>query len=77
MNAGLEKVKLEEKIVKKAVAIKKKQIKKQIALDDISDDDTSLEEIKKIVKQLPAKKEREERNDLPTRVREPPKYLFF
>lgn len=77
LNAGLEKVKLEEKIVKKAVAIKKKQIKKQIALDDISDDDTPLEEIKKIVKQLPAKKEREERNDLPTRVREPPKYLFF
>ena len=77
LNAGLEKVKLEEKIVKKAVAIKKKQIKKQIALDDISDDETSLEEIKKIVKQLPAKKEREERNDLPTRAREPPKYLFF
>ena len=77
LNAGLEKVKLEEKIVKKAVAIKKKQIKKQIALDDISDDDTPLEEIKKIVKQLPAKKDREERNDLPTRVREPPKYLFF
>ena len=77
LNAGLEKVKLEEKIVKKAVAIKKKQIKKQIALDDISDDDTPLEEIKKIVKKFPAKKEREEQNDLPPRVREPPKYLFY
>ena len=72
MNAGLEKVKLEEKIVKKAVAIKKKQIKKQIALDDISDDDTSLEEIKKIVK-----KEQTLELDLPPRVREPPKYTFF
>ena len=30
LNAGLEKVKLEEKIVKKAVAIKKKQIKKSM-----------------------------------------------
>ena len=77
MNAGLEKVKLEEKIVKKAVAIKKKQIKKQIALDDISDDDTPLEEIKKIVKKFPAKKEQEEEVELPARRREPPKYLFF
>ena len=77
LNAGLEKVKLEEKIVKKAVAIKKKQIKKQIALDDISDDDTSLEEIKKIVKKFPAKKEQEEEVELPSRRREPPKYLFF
>ena len=78
LNAGLEKVKLEEKIVKKAVAIKKKQIKKQIALDDISDDDTSLEEIKKIVKKFPAKKEQEEEVELPPpRRREPPKYLFY
>ena len=77
LNAGLEKVKLEEKIVKKAVAIKKKQIKKQIALDDISDDDTSLEEIKKIVKKFPAKKEQEEVELPPPRRREPPKYLFY
>ena len=46
-----EKVVLEEKIMKKAVSIKKKQIKKQIVLDDISDDDEPMEEIKqKIVK---------------------------
>ena len=38
---------LEEKIVKKAVSIKKKQIKRQIALEDISDDDEPIEDIKK------------------------------
>lgn len=38
----------EEKIVKKAIAIKKKQIKKNAVLDEISDDDTPLEKIKEI-----------------------------
>ena len=36
---------LEEKIVKKAISIKKKQIKEQLALDEISDDDTAIEEL--------------------------------
>ena len=36
-----------EKFLKKAVSIKKKQIKKQIALDDISIDDESDTEVKK------------------------------
>jgi hypothetical protein len=36
---------LEEKIVKKALSIKKKQIKEQIALDEVSDDDTPIEEL--------------------------------
>ena len=46
-----EKVILENKIIKKAVSIKKKQIKKELVLDDISDDDEPIEEIKqKIVK---------------------------
>lgn len=44
---------IEDKIVKKAVSIKKKQIKKQTVLDDISDDETPLEEINKIVQKLP------------------------
>lgn len=40
------KKKLEEKIIKKAVSLKKKQIKKELALDEISDDETPIEEIK-------------------------------
>ena len=44
---------LEEKIVKKAVSIKKKQIKRQIALEDISDDDEPIEEIKKKIAARP------------------------
>jgi len=37
---------LEDKIVKKAISIKKKEMKKSYALDDISDDETPIEEIK-------------------------------
>jgi hypothetical protein len=40
---------LKEKIMKKAISIKKKQIKQQIALDDISSDDEPIESIKKKV----------------------------
>lgn len=36
---------VEERVVKKALAIKKKQIKQQMALDEISSDDEPLEEI--------------------------------
>jgi hypothetical protein len=39
----------EEKIVKKAISIKKKQIKRDLVLDEISDDDEDIEIIKKIV----------------------------
>ena len=46
---ALEEKKLnEEKLIKKAIAIKKKQIKKQAILDEISDDDTPIQKIKKI-----------------------------
>lgn len=47
---------LEEKVVSKAISIKKKQLKQEIALDEISDDETPIEEIKQKViakKQLP------------------------
>ncbi len=37
-----ERKRLEEKIVKKAISIKKKQIKKEIVLDNISDDDDDI-----------------------------------
>lgn len=44
-----EKKKTEELILQKAMSIRKKQIKKSV-LDEISDDDTPIEEIKEIVK---------------------------
>ena len=40
---------LEAKLVKKAVSIKKKQLKKQAVLDEISDDDTPIETIRQRV----------------------------
>ena len=51
---------LEEKVVNKAISIKKKQLKQEIALDEISDDDTPIEEIKQKViakKQVPTSKQ--------------------
>ena len=42
---------LEQKIVQKAISIKKKQIKKQTVLDEISDDDTPMEEVQKVITQ--------------------------
>lgn len=44
---------LEAKIVQKALSIKKKQIKKAAALEEISDDDTPVEKIKQIAKKIP------------------------
>jgi hypothetical protein len=49
MRAEQERKIIEEKLVKKAIALKKKQIKKQAILDSISDDDTPLEVIKKSI----------------------------
>lgn len=46
------KAELEKKILKKASSIKKKQIKQQIALDDISSDDESDTEVKKKLTQF-------------------------
>lgn len=45
-----ERKKLEAKIVRKAISIKKKEIKKQSALDEISDDETPIQKIKEAVK---------------------------
>jgi len=50
--AEYDKKALEEKVVKKAISIKKKQIKKQSALDEISDDDTPIEKIKEVAKKI-------------------------
>lgn len=45
----------QDSLVRKAISIKKKQIKKQVELDEISDDETPIEEIRKIVKKAPVK----------------------
>lgn len=67
---------LEDKVVSKAISIKKKQLKQEIALDEISDDDTPIEEIKQKViakKQLPpAKKQPVQHFPAPDPVPPPP-----
>ena len=69
-----EKKRQEELIIKKALALKKKQIKKEAILHEISDDDTPIEEIKKIVKK-PATKKTE---SLPAIQPQPkPKFIFI
>ena len=47
------KTSLEQKIVKKAISIKKKDIKKQAILEEVSDDETPMEKIKQIAKKIP------------------------
>lgn len=44
------KKKMEEIVVKKAIAVKKREIKKQAVLEEIEDDSTPIEEVKKIVR---------------------------
>lgn len=46
------KTETETKIVKKALAIKKRQVKAQLALEEISDDDEPIEIIKQKVKKV-------------------------
>ncbi len=75
--AKQEQKEIEEKLVKKAIALKKKQIKQQAILDNIEDDDTPLPEIEKIVKELPAKFKKSVKQDLPTQIPNPPKYIFY
>jgi hypothetical protein len=50
---------LEDRVLKKAISIKKKEIKRQAVLEDISDDETPIEKIKeisrkRIIQQLPS-----------------------
>jgi hypothetical protein len=46
---------LEEKVVRKAIAIKKKQIKAQAQIDEISDDDTPIEKVREVAKKVAQK----------------------
>jgi hypothetical protein len=66
---------IEDKLVKKAISLKKKQIKQQAVLDEIEDDDTPLPEIEKIVKELPAKFRKPVKQEMP--VPKPNPYIFF
>jgi hypothetical protein len=66
---------IEDKLVKKAISLKKKQIKQQAVLDNIEDDDTPLVEIEKIVKELPAKFKKAVKQEAPTPKQSP--YVFF
>tara|TARA_R110000850_G_scaffold173445_1_gene299080 strand:- start:871 stop:1365 length:495 start_codon:yes stop_codon:yes gene_type:complete len=75
---------VEDKLVKKAIAVKKKQIKQQAILDEISDDDTPLEEVEKIATRSVTKTrlKREIAKDFPAPpppAQEPvtPKYYFL
>lgn len=63
---------LEEKILKKAISIKKKQIKQQAIVEDISDDETPVDEIHKIVSRKPRIVER-----IVYVEPEPPRYRFI
>ena len=54
-DAVVQKAQIEEKIVKKAVRIRKKQIVREAVLDDISDEDIPVEIVKKLVKKYPKK----------------------
>lgn len=67
----IRKKEIEEKIVKKAVAIKKREIKQKAILEEISDDDTPIEEIKKIASKVQVKKVAE-----PISEPEKPKTIF-
>jgi uncharacterized protein (UPF0335 family) len=48
----------DEKIVRKALSIKKKAIKKESVLDEVSDDDTPIEEIQEIKRKTAARKKK-------------------
>lgn len=47
---------LEEKVIQKALSIKKRQIKAMAIFDGIPDDNTPIEEIKNIVRSTPIKR---------------------
>jgi hypothetical protein len=65
-----------ERIIKKAIALKKKQIKEMALLDDISDDETPLQEINKIVHELPSRF-RKANETLPTPVNPFQNFTFY
>jgi hypothetical protein len=63
---------MEERILKKAVSIKKKQIVREALLEEISDEEIPMEVIKKIQKRLPARQTPIKNQELPPQQ---PQYL--
>lgn len=59
---------LEDKIIQKAINLKKKQIKRQVYMEKLSDDDTPIEKVKEIIKRGP-------KQNYPPKP-EAPKYIF-
>lgn len=70
------KAELEKKILKKASSIKKRQIKHQVALDDISSDDESDTEVKKKLVEFKRKVVEKVMKTVTPPVPEVPKYRF-
>ena len=66
---------IKDKIIKKAIAIKKRQIKKEAILDEIEDDDTPIEKVKKIMKKtrINARNQLDGKNSKPTHPKPEPK----
>jgi len=71
----------EEKIIQKAIALKKKELKKQAILDAISDDDEDIEVIKRIVARKKQKEQEKESKPQPATPVAPtipqPKYIYI
>ena len=55
IKADADKIELEDKLVKKAIAVKKKQIKKQKIIDDISSDEEEGDQVIQKMKPVKAK----------------------
>lgn len=66
----------EAKIVKKAVSVKKKQIKRDAVLDEISDDETPIDQVKQLQKQKQAKRPQPQPQPQPTNAPTRPKFIF-
>ena len=65
---------IEDKLIKKAISLKKKQIKKQAVLEEISDDDTPIEKVKEIADKI---KPIIPKQELPSIQKPIMKYSFF
>jgi hypothetical protein len=59
---------IEAKLVKKAIAIKKKQIKKQAVIDEISDDETGKPTVSPVPPSLPLQKEKAQKTEVKVNV---------
>ena len=70
----LHKKEFEDKLIKKALATKKKQIKRTAVLDEVSDDETPIEEVRAMQNKAPKKQPQPAQTQQP--VPQIPKYIF-